>query len=204
MQQTLEGGYIIAGTSSSGGNWEDALLMKIDASGNTTWEKTFGGSYRDWASSVQQTADGGYILVGTTNPGGPEAKWSAWLVKTDADGNVVFDSVYERTGQSWGEGVRQTQDGGYIVVGYATSVDPPYYSPESMWLAKTDAFGKRVWEKTYKDPGQKASSGHRVELTQDGGYYVLGEKWSSSNCLYPWLVKTDASGNGGGRDCIRS
>jgi hypothetical protein len=55
--------------------------------GIATWKKTFGGSDIDWANSVQQTSDGGYIMAGYTTSYGASG-WDAWLVKTDTDGNA--------------------------------------------------------------------------------------------------------------------
>ena len=68
VQQTTDRGYILAGyTKSYGSDKGDFWLVKPDPDGNKQWDKTFGGTDRDWAHSVQQTSDGGYILAGYTN-----------------------------------------------------------------------------------------------------------------------------------------
>ena len=89
VQQTTDGGYIVAGYIESGGYYEDYLLLiKTDAEGNEAWNHTFGGSDSDRGKSVQQTTGGGFIITGTTNSFG-NGGWDIWLIKTDSEGNTV-------------------------------------------------------------------------------------------------------------------
>jgi hypothetical protein len=84
------------------------------------WVKTFGGSNDDWGYSVQQTSDGGFILVGWTwsfGAGGPDV----WLIKTDADGNKLWDRTFGGSSYDYGYSVQQTSDGGFIIVGATRS-----------------------------------------------------------------------------------
>jgi len=136
IQQTSDGGYIVAGeTYSFGAGGEDIFLIKTDAFGNVQWAKTYGGTNGDWAFSVQQTSDGGYILVSETRSFGAGST-DILLIKTDANGNIRWAKTYGGTGYDGAYSVRQTSDGGYIVAGYTES-----FGAHDAFLIKTDANG---------------------------------------------------------------
>jgi hypothetical protein len=117
VQQTSDGGYIIAGTTSSfGEGGADIYLIKTDLAGKLLWQKTFGGSNGDYGYSVQQTSDGGYIIAGQTYSSGA-GLWDAYLVKADPDGNQQWEMTFGGSGQDRVYSVQQTNDGGYIIAG---------------------------------------------------------------------------------------
>ena len=197
VQQTADGGYILAGwTASYGAGESDFWLVKTNSNGNKEWDKTFGGTDRDGASSVQQTADGGYILAGTTNSYG-SGYFDFWLVKTDSNGNKEWDKTFDGTGgpvasRDEAQSVLQTVDGGYILAG-RTSSDDGY---SDFWLVKTDSNGNKEWDKTFGLRGTLLDEEYSVHQTADGGYILAGNTF-----LYGaggsdfWLAKTDADGN---------
>jgi hypothetical protein len=150
VQQTTDGGYIVAGEK----DW-DVLLIKTDALGDTLWTKTIEGRRYDRANSIQQTVDGGYIVVGTTRPFAGND--DVWLIKTNALGDTLWTKTF---GGGGGNSVQQTADGGYIVAGGSDH-----------WLIKTDVSGDTLWTKTFGE-----GEGNSVQQTTDGGYIVAGEK----------------------------
>ncbi len=193
VQQTSDGGYIVTGVTIPYGNTREAYLIKTNSSGDTVWTRTYGGSEDDWGYSVQETQDGGYVVVGRTNSFGDSLQ--VYLVKTNAGGDTLWTRTYGGTGDEYGRSVQQTQDGGYIVAGMTNSFGNGH---EDAYLIKTNASGDTLWTRTYGGTGSEY--GWSVQQTQDGGYIVAGYTTSFGNGWQVYLVKTDANGNVGVKD----
>ena len=195
VQQTADGGYILVGeTNSYGAGLGDFWLLKTNSNGNKEWEKTFGGSKFDVARSVQQTADGGYILAGYTGSYGAGVQ-DFWLVKTDLSGNEEWNNTFGGPDDDRAYSVQQTADGRYILAGYTRSYGAGL---SDFWLVKTDLSGNEEWNNTFGGPWGDpwSETADSVQQTTDGGYILAGDTMSyGAGAQDFWLVKTDLSGN---------
>ncbi|MBN2466003.1 hypothetical protein JXD38_10325, partial [candidate division WOR-3 bacterium] len=107
------------------------------ASGDSLWTRTYGGTEVDEGFSVQQTADGGYIVAGATWSFGAGG-FDVYLIKTGAQGDSLWTRTYGGTREDVGKEVRQTTDGGYIIAGRTYSFGG---ADEDVYLIKTDSLG---------------------------------------------------------------
>ncbi len=177
MIQTNDDGYAIVGsTSSFSAGLDDAYLVKTDAYGNVLWNKTFGGPNFDYASSVIQTSDGGYVLAGGNSA-------DVWLVKTDALGNVEWSKTFGGPRSDLVLCMVQTNDGGYALGGASSD----------FWLVKTDSLGNIEWNNTYG--GTYTDYAYSIVQTKDKGYALAGLSYYDFEKFHVLLVKTDVYGN---------
>ncbi len=169
VQQTSDGGYIVAGyTNSYGSGSYDVLLLKTDSDGNELWMQTFGEGYDDRGYSMQQTLDGGFVIAGYTYSFDSDS-YDMFLVKTDSDGNQEWTKTYGGAGTDKGYSVQKTFDpDGFIITGY-TETDSSGFD---MFLVKTDSDGNQEWTKTYGGTG--TDKGYSVQQTSDGGFIISG------------------------------
>jgi hypothetical protein len=192
VQQTSDGGYIVTGfTNSYGAGGNDVYLIKTDASGDTLWTKTYGGTHYDEGYSVRKTEDGGYIIAGATASFADTLNGDVYLIKTNGSGNTDWTRTYGGTGTDVGNSVQQTLDGGYLVAGWTNSFGAGGYD---VWLLKTTALGDTQWTRTYG--GAADDYGYSVRQTSDGGYIIAGNTDSYGAGLNDvWLIKTTAFGD---------
>ena len=188
--QSSDGHFITGGYISPQGGFQytpfDAFLTKLDsASGDTIWSRSYGGAGTvDWFYHILQTADGGYLAAGKTNSFGQGGS-DIYLVKTDANGNLMWSKAYGTAlnEYAFGHCLQATTDGGYIVTGQAGGT-------QGIFLMKLDGTGNISWAKYYD--GLWA---HGVKQTASGGYVVSGTSSVAGNGKDVLLIKTDASGN---------
>ncbi|MCX6183863.1 MAG: T9SS type A sorting domain-containing protein [Flavobacterium sp.] len=214
IQQTNDGGYIVAGYTYStngditGNNGQsDYWVVKLNSQGDLLWQKTLGGSNQDDARSIQQTADGGYIVAGWTlsingDVTGNHGERDYWVVKIDSQGTIQWQKTLGGTADDFPSSIQQTNDGGYIVAGYTSSNEGDVSGNNGLtdyWVVKLNIQGELVWQKTLG--GSDSDAGISIHTTADGGYVVGGYAYSNNgdvssnqgNTDY-WVVKLDNQG----------
>ncbi len=182
---STDGGYVISGISLSFGNSQQFYLIKTNATGDTAWTRTYGGTLLECAYSLDKTSDGGYIITGYTTSSGAGGG-DIYLVKIDAYGDTMWTSVIGTSAWDRGNSVQQTSDGGYIIGAGNGNV----------YLIKTNASGQVSWEKFFGNfSGKHDDYGYSAIQTSDGGYAIAGKSYSENTYADLYVVKTDASGS---------
>jgi len=191
IQQTSDGGYIVAGiTTSFGAGDYDYWILKLSASGDIEWQKAYGGSSFDSATSTQQTSDGGYIVAGYTSSFGTGGS-DIWILKLTQLGDIEWQKTYGGVGSEWTTSIQLTTEGGYIVSGYTSSFDN---GTGDIWILKLFPSGDIDWQRVYK--GNSSDGAHSVQQTVDGGYIVAGFTESFGvGRRDVWVLKLSSSGN---------
>jgi hypothetical protein len=182
VEQTKDGGYVVCGNSPHG----CIFLMKVDGVGNELWDRIFCSEHGAWKGSVQQTIDRGYIVCGNKWEDTTMSASDMWLIKTDANGNKLWDKTFEH---GCANSVQQTTDG-YIICGN----NQIGTVRGDIWLIKTDDKGNRLWDKTFGD-----GTGYSIVHSVDDGYVICGEapvagstSWTDQGIV---MAKTDAIGH---------
>jgi len=117
VECTLDGGFLIVGsTSSYGAGYSDVYLIKTNSDGDTLWTSTYGGSGDDRGYSVCLAADGTYIITGVTESYGA-GNLDIYMIKTTMTGDVIWEETYGGSSSDYGRMVFQDQGGGYVLIG---------------------------------------------------------------------------------------
>jgi len=199
----------------------DAWIVRLDVSGNIQWQKCFGGSKWETASSIQQTTDGGFIFVGSSesNDGdvsGNHGDYDAWVVKIDSAGNLEWQKCL---GGSDGDGafsVQQTITGEFIVAGNSFSNDGDATfnhfdgngnHTSDYWIVKLDPAGNIIWQRSLG--GSESDYPKSIQQTFDGGFIVAGYSESNDGDVSGnpdgedyWIVKLSSDGNIEWQKCL--
>lgn len=193
-----DGSFVLGGWSFSGiyadktepsrGSY-DYWLVKIDANGNKLWDKTFGGNNWDRLNHVVATHDGGYLMGGYSASGISGDKTQArygefdfWIVKTDANGNKIWDKTFGGNKGDYLEKIFLVEDGGYLLAGNSytgISGDKTESSRGDLdsWVVKIDANGNKLWDKTFG--GSDTDNLSTIMGMHDGSYLMGGSTRSN-------------------------
>lgn len=221
--QTSDGGFILGGDSTStvSGNktsskygGQDFWLVKTDALGAKVWENSFGGLSNDLFNSVRTSTDGGFLVCGETYSGvegnkatGNFGSGDYWILKLNANGGKVWESIFGGTARDALLFAEPIQDGGCILAGYSGSgiggnKTVANFGSWNFWLIKVDRDGKKVWEKVYGGTGTDLPN--NLLPTPDGGFIITGVSNSAKSGNKNsdgfglndfWLVRIDSNGN---------
>lgn len=222
-QATSDKGCVLAGLTQSNdgdvsGNhgYKDAWVIKLDSTGYIQWQKCLGGSGWEESWSIRQTYDGGYVVAGTSSSndgdvtGNHGGSLDFWVVKLDSDGVLEWQKSLGGNGTDIAYSIKQTSEGGYIVVGESESTDGDVtgnHGSSDFWVVKLNETGDIQWQKSlgsgsYDRPNE-------VHVTTDGGYVIVGEVTDSGgdvtghhNAFDWWVVKLDSLGDIQWQKCL--
>lgn len=221
--QTSDGGYAVTGyaqsadgDASSNKGFHDNWIIKLDATGNILWEKSFGFSGHDHSYDILETIDGGLFFSGfldvtSSNGEGATSKSSLaahgvgefWGTKLTAAGELEWRNYYGGTNNDRAYGVVDGHDGGYVLAGFTESDDFDISNAKGsydFWVVKIDKNGNLEWEESLGGTG--IDQAQDISKTKDGGYLVVGNTFSedvqvtTNNGISDiWVVKIDEEGN---------
>ena len=223
LQETTDGGFIVLGRSNSSdgditsnNGLGDAWVIKLDVSGNISWQKSFGGSDYDGLNSIVQTSDGGYIAVGfsTSNDGdltGNQGLGDAWVMKLNVSGNISWQKLFGGSDYDEATSIIELSNGTYVIAGSSASIDGDIvgnHGSKDFWIFKLDSFGNLIWSKLYGGSDFESPYGD-IQSTTDGGFIVAGRTNSTNGNVIGnhglgdgWIIKLDGMGNSEWQLCL--
>jgi uncharacterized delta-60 repeat protein len=172
------------------------------------WQKCLGGTAWDYASSIQTTSDGGYIVAGSTRSTngdvtGNHGITDAWVVKISSTGSLQWQKALGGTNNDYAQSILPTADGGYIMAGYTTSTDGDVignHGSKDVWIVKLNSTGTLLWQKTLGGTGD--DYGRNIQSTSDGGFIIVGDTNSPNGDITvyqgdadAWVVKLSSTGS---------
>lgn len=222
VRQTKDGGYIVAGqTSSKTGHLTenhgltDCWIVKLSAKGHIAWQKTYGGSSYEYVYGIEQTIDGGYIFCGFTrsNNGdvaGNHGNDDVWVVKIDRNGNLQWQKCFGGTSYEEAHSIIQTSDGAYILCATTSSNNGDVngnHGHNDCWVIKIDKNGNIIWQRTYG--GSSSEGAGNIIQMKNGGYLMCGYTTSNDKDVSGnhgnhdiWVVKMDSLGTVNSQKCF--
>ncbi|TXT55322.1 MAG: hypothetical protein BAJATHORv1_40233 [Candidatus Thorarchaeota archaeon] len=191
VRQTFDNGFIVFGSSNSQNTAStnhgdyDFYTLKLNSTGNLTWQQMYGGNGREWGFTVLQTTDGGYIACGlsdSTNIVGCPAlgEWDSYIIRIESDGELVWQKRYGGSSADLSYVIQSTEDG-FILSGGSWSTDIENctnHGERDFYIYKIDTFGELLWQTMYGGAGVDYASSF-VQLN-DGCIVVSGGSESTN------------------------
>lgn len=213
LKQTADGGYIMAGYTISHngdvvggvhiGGLDDYWIVKVNSIGSIEWQKTIGSNGVDRANSIEQTSDGGYIVVGNANSNsgdvsGVYGNSDFWIAKLSSTGTIQWQKAYGGDGGDYAFKIVKTADLGYIIAGYTASNNSGYATGSQggsdAWVVKINALGNFQWQK--RVGGTASDFSYSITQSNDGGFVMVGSTRSTN------FINGNAVVNNGNADVL--
>ena len=196
-------------------NFKDISVIKTDPAGNIIWQKNYGGTFGQQASTILSTADGGFIFVGNTNSNDGDVSGNhksgtadIWVVKIDGAGNIVWQKCYGGTLDDFGSKIIETS-GGFIITGSVFSKDGDVAGHHGnnytdIWIFKIDPSGNLLWQRCYGGTMGDAGLESTITPATDGSFILTcftdsddGDvsNFPASAFQATWIVKITATGS---------
>lgn len=212
---STDGGYIVAGSTSSS-NFDitmnhgarDIWVIKTDSIGSIVWQKTFGGSSNDFASTILEMSNGDIVVAGYTssnngNVSGNHGNIDEWLLRIGPSGNLIWQKTFGGSSADICNSMALCADGGFILGGSSSSTNGDAsgnHGDKDFWIVKTDSAGNLQWQQSLGGSGTDEC--YAIRTTHDGGYIASGLTNSNDSQVSGnqgafdfWVVKLDAAGS---------
>jgi hypothetical protein len=221
--QTSDNGFAILGSSKSNdgdvsenNGFEDFWILKLEAAGTITWEKSFGFSGSDSGFSVTQTNDGGFLLTGVLDVSASGGKGNSksltakrhaggdyWVIKLNASGEKQWSKFFGGTFTDTSYGAIQVENNNYIIIGSSDSNDVDINGNKGtydFWILKLSEEGNLIWEKSFG--GSQIDEARAISIASDGNYVIVGDTRSNdidvsknNGAADLWVIKISTEGN---------
>ena len=207
LDVTASGGDGIFGRQSSRHAGGDYWVLKVTQTGELVWSRYFGGSFTDTAYEVVQTPSGEFIIAGSSDSNdidvtNNKGSYDFWTVKSDANGDMVWQNSYGGAEIDEGRGISQSLDGNYVLVGDTRSSDQDVSENNGaadLWMVKISETGSLLWNRSIG--GTNFDVPRSITITLDGGFLIAGSSRSSDGQVQgnqgqndAWVVRTDSEG----------